>query len=411
MYQYIKATKQSSYEAVWGGSPYAVSRAGFIAMLNLHKNTLNKKGIKISCDFGISVSLDPYRLSCQTSICSEDNSQFFVDNLSSVTDFEMHQGMAVQHNLQSMISNQNRVNAIILKETTNIKANTRKRAIHDSTNIQEGPKKLCTNSICTTNLSNCASTRAYLNIAISTKSKRDLTEEEANFIKDELHKIIIATCTQPTSANIIYPAFNKNPCYSEGVLKLWCLDEKTLTWLKDVISKLHLPTEECNLTVIDQQDIPGKVKVALFLPDFNGEIDLLQRVLIAQNRWCDMTLWNLCSYERTTIEKPSGIFLTLNIPKDDVPKIMIRRRQIAFSIGSVSIRFVTDTGFSNEPTGAINRAGVSDWVIAPIDKNVTDHHVSNNSFPSLRDALQCIDEFMPIIPVIQNVWGESLEIC
>lgn len=44
IYQYLKATKQRTYEAEWGSSPYAVSRAGFIAMKNLHRNILNIKG-------------------------------------------------------------------------------------------------------------------------------------------------------------------------------------------------------------------------------------------------------------------------------------------------------------------------------------------------------------------------------
>ena len=42
--QYLEATAQKNHEVAWGNSPYAVSKAGFVALKNIHKRKLVSKG-------------------------------------------------------------------------------------------------------------------------------------------------------------------------------------------------------------------------------------------------------------------------------------------------------------------------------------------------------------------------------
>lgn len=43
--QYLEATKQNSHKAIWGNIPYAVSKAGFVALKNIYKRKFQARGI------------------------------------------------------------------------------------------------------------------------------------------------------------------------------------------------------------------------------------------------------------------------------------------------------------------------------------------------------------------------------
>ncbi|XP_039761270.1 uncharacterized protein LOC120634606 [Pararge aegeria] len=129
---------------------------------------------------------------------------------------------------------------------------------------------------------------------------------------------------------------------------MWCHDDRALSWLKELVPKLTSPKVGTGLTVIQQSDIPVRVRSGLFVPDFDAEIGHLYEVLSLQNPWYNVSLWTLYSYQKTT-SSPPGVFLILGIPKEELPNILARGRKVAYSTGSIYIRFFTDEGLSDVP--------------------------------------------------------------
>ncbi|XP_069360018.1 uncharacterized protein [Maniola hyperantus] len=194
--------------------------------------------------------------------------------------------------------------------------------------------------------------QSHLSVAITITPRTDLTQTEASSIQGQIQKAIFAACIEPLAPGQTRyaPAFEGKAFLSEGVLKMWCHDDKALSWLVNVVPKLTSPRSGTRLAVIPQTDIPVRVRSGLFVPDYDGEIGLLHKVLSHQNPWYDVSQWTLFSYSRTT-SSPPGVFLILGIPNEELPKIIERERKVAYSTGTIYVRFFTDEGLSDVPPG------------------------------------------------------------
>ncbi|XP_069364894.1 uncharacterized protein [Maniola hyperantus] len=194
--------------------------------------------------------------------------------------------------------------------------------------------------------------QSHLSVAVTTTPRTDLTQAEANTIQGLIQKAIFAACIEPLAPGQTRyaPAFEGKAFLSEGVLKMWCHDDQALSWLKNVVPNLTSPKSGTKLTVIQQTEIPIRVRSGLYVPDYDGEIGQLHQVLSHQNPWYKVSQWVLFSYSRTT-SSPPGVFLILGIPNEELPTILERGRKVAYSTGTIYIRFFTDEGLSDVPPG------------------------------------------------------------
>ncbi|KAJ8703587.1 hypothetical protein PYW08_001734 [Mythimna loreyi] len=169
---------------------------------------------------------------------------------------------------------------------------------------------------------------------------RDLTSDEATHVKSELERLLIeSVVSDPTKP---LPAFRGYPRVKDGTVQMWCEDENALTWLTQKLPSLRLPNSDQTLTVMRQSDVPTRVRAALFVPRFNGDIALLQSLLINQNAWYDIGRWSL--YRATKVGGDNyGTYLTLGIPTDEVDKVLGRERRISYLLGSIYVRFYPQT--------------------------------------------------------------------
>ncbi|CAH2208265.1 jg17343, partial [Pararge aegeria aegeria] len=193
-------------------------------------------------------------------------------------------------------------------------------------------------------------TQPHLSVAITLSTRSDMTQIEASSVQSQVQKQIFATCsTKPEPGTSPYaPAFVGKALLNEGVLKLWCHDEQALSWLQEVVPRLKSPREGTGLMLIKQADKPIRVKSALYVPDFDEGIANLQQVLSLQNPWYKVSSWTLYTFKRTT-STPPGLFLVLGIPTEQLDELLSRGRRVAYSTGSIYIRFFDGEGLSDVP--------------------------------------------------------------
>ncbi|CAH0719925.1 unnamed protein product, partial [Brenthis ino] len=195
-------------------------------------------------------------------------------------------------------------------------------------------------------------TLTHLNVAITTNPRTDLTDKEATDIKDQLQKAIftVAGNHKGIPSNIPFaPIFLGRTTLHEGVLKLKCRDDETLAWLKGIVPTFKAPREGFCLTLIEQRQLRPKVKAALYVPDYQGDADFLHKILMSQNRYTyAVSSWQLIHYDVSKGDRP-GMLLYLGIPRDEIPKLLAEGRRVAYSHGSIYIRFFTPEGLSDVP--------------------------------------------------------------
>ncbi|CAH2216228.1 jg7124 [Pararge aegeria aegeria] len=117
--------------------------------------------------------------------------------------------------------------------------------------------------------------------------------------------------------------------------KLWCHDDRALSWLAMVVPRLNSPREGTGLLVINQADLP--VRATLYVPNFDEDIGKLHNILSAQNPWYNVSSWSLYIYERTANNRP-GVFLVLRIPRQQLEIILLREKSMSYSTGAIKLR-------------------------------------------------------------------------
>ncbi|XP_023934030.2 uncharacterized protein LOC112043017 [Bicyclus anynana] len=205
----------------------------------------------------------------------------------------------------------------------------------------------------------------HLSVAIALQPKSDLTNQEAVGIQSQISKEIIGTCLQDPIPGLPLthaPVFTGKAILSEGVLKLWCKDEPSLQWLHAVVPRLKSPRENHTVVVQRQCDIPSRIKTALYVPDYDGDIGTLHRVLSRQNPAYDVKSWSLYNYKRTN-SRPPGVFLVMGIPQEQIEKILSHERRMAYMTGSIYLRFFRNEELSEIPPG---------WDLPPASKMETE---------------------------------------
>lgn len=175
-------------------------------------------------------------------------------------------------------------------------------------------------------------------VAVVRADKQPLSEEQITSVKQYLDSRI---CDDMESEDCTHIArFRGKPITSDGVLKLWCVDDETLEWLNNAINCLP-DTMSMKLAVKKQSELTRKVRAVMVLPDCKRTLEKTRRVLDHQNKWANVNSWTVYAHS-TSAE--GALVLTLGIPADLVPALVENERRLAHSLGSVYVRFVGDDG-------------------------------------------------------------------
>lgn len=200
-----------------------------------------------------------------------------------------------------------------------------------------------------------AAQQPNLGVAIALSPRGLLTLDESENIKNSISKKIFAALTDPIrpGQTRYAPAFRGNSFLSRGVLMMWCEEDKALEWLKAAVRVMPSPRAGTTLTVVRQSDLPDLVKAVLFVPDYTGDVGILQSILALQNYWYNMQSWSLYHASVRTHNYDSGdktgLYLVLGIPRNEVLKVQEHERRVAYMVGSIYLRYVTPKGLSNDP--------------------------------------------------------------
>ncbi|CAK1580740.1 unnamed protein product [Parnassius mnemosyne] len=171
----------------------------------------------------------------------------------------------------------------------------------------------------------------------STSPRGHITKEVADDILVAIQKKMISEAWSSQDPDASGPVFRGKPVYTEGVLKLWCDDQKALDWLKGNIATLDLKSSTL-LTIKKQSEIPQRVKCGILIPDAQGawkDSRDIGRVLAYQNRWVNIRDWLLLKADKQT----DGWFLVVSVPEDHIPTLMKAGRRLACVCGAVYVKF------------------------------------------------------------------------
>lgn len=181
-------------------------------------------------------------------------------------------------------------------------------------------------------------------VAVTTKTQVVLTNEQANLIKKSLEEAILNITLNWTKFT---PCFRGKPIIAEGMVKLWCENKKSLKWLKNTVKELHV--KNIDELVVRRQDELRKLTCALSIPGSNTNFAVIKSLLKGQNPWAHIDSWALYSSE----QRGENVFLVFGIPCAIIPKLVAKGRRLAYSLGSVYVRFYTNGELSDEPPASI----------------------------------------------------------
>ncbi|KAL4720102.1 hypothetical protein ACJJTC_012986 [Scirpophaga incertulas] len=189
---------------------------------------------------------------------------------------------------------------------------------------------------------------ARLAVAICfTPPAQDMTPYQGERVQAEIERLIMESDSSTT-----LPAFRGYPRMADGTVHMWCENEYALSWLTQHVPGIKLPDTDQMLTVMRQSDIPTRVRAALFVPRYNGDIARLQGILKRQNTWYDIGRWSL--YRATSVGGDNqGTYLTLGIPPDEAEKVRARERRVSYLLGSIYVRFFPSTKPSEDQTAVV----------------------------------------------------------
>lgn len=181
-------------------------------------------------------------------------------------------------------------------------------------------------------------------VAVTRDDNAQLSDEQVTLVKKFLQRKILEGIKDPAIA--YSPSFNGKPVSADGVLKLWCEDERSLRWLTEVIDSM--PSMKGTKFVVRKQgELTRRVRAALFLPECENTLEDTNLVLDHQNKWALVNTWTVFTH---TLQRDGTMFLTLGIPESVVPALLERGRRLSHNLGKVYVRFYgADGSLSDEP--------------------------------------------------------------
>ncbi|XP_052743549.1 uncharacterized protein LOC128199186 [Bicyclus anynana] len=238
-------------------------------------------------------------------------------------------------------------------------------------------------------------TQQHLSVAITLVPRADMTQTEAMTLQEQIQEEVFEACLRDPIPGVPLthaPTFSGKAFLSEGVLKMWCEDDQALQWLNAVLPRLNSRREGFEIKIINQREITKRVKGALYVPNYRGEIGKLHRILLRQNPKYDIGSWTLHNFKRSTGRLP-GVFLILGIPQEKIDTILDNDRRVAYSTGTIYLKFfvgeelsdmppsqATSTKQDNTETDAAAKT-ITQTVCEKLPDSVQDGHDSDTTCP------------------------------
>nr|XP_037871929.1 uncharacterized protein LOC101736623 isoform X3 [Bombyx mori] len=177
--------------------------------------------------------------------------------------------------------------------------------------------------------------RTDLMVAITTDKSNYISEENSELVQKLLHKAILDFCDGDRPVHP-FPSFQIKPTYSEGVLKLWCLDKFTLAWLTKAVSDITLPADVKPI-VKKLSDLPTFIRCRILIPGTWEDKDMVFRVLMNQNHWAQINRWRTYRY----LPQKGVALCVVGVPDDVIPRLLEAGRRLSFMLGSVYVKLNT----------------------------------------------------------------------
>lgn len=179
---------------------------------------------------------------------------------------------------------------------------------------------------------------ADLVVAITTETTGHLSPPSAELIQKALLQRIIAQAMEPATTGEAGPSFRGKPIVADGVLKVWCEDQRTLAWLKEAVSNIQPPTKE-KLVVKRQIDIQKRVCCGLLVPGTWESASVIGRTLRYQNPWAKVDQWLFHNLVERT-----DTFVVVSVPETIAKELHAHGRRLACGLGSVYVKFRDEKG-------------------------------------------------------------------
>ncbi|KAL0871690.1 hypothetical protein ABMA27_004206 [Loxostege sticticalis] len=242
-----------------------------------------------------------------------------------------------------------------------------KRARLDDTRSPRGEAKRPKTDRQRRTVSYADASQSHLRVAIITVPPRDLSQEQADQLRETIEDRILEAVLSPPSPSAQAPSFRGRPFLMDGVLAMWCENENALTWLEREASSMTSPVPGTALAVIRQSELKKRLKAGLLIHTRITDSKTLHKVLCAQNPWYKVDSWQC--YDMSVTDQPGAVdskekvvHLILGIPEDQRQPIMDRDRRVAHMTGSGYIRFFTP---EEATTAEPNQTVVSETTAAP----------------------------------------------
>ncbi|XP_047037706.1 uncharacterized protein LOC124645366 [Helicoverpa zea] len=226
-----------------------------------------------------------------------------------------------------------------------------KRALNETLSPRGKRKRQCLDPSkrATPRVSYAQATKESLCIAVTCGHTGILTKDVADTILTGIQKTILKEAWSPNNKQP-GPAFNGKPVYTEGVLKLWCSNDHTLTWLQKTIADLALSTGH-QLIIKSQSEITRRIRCGILIPNEQGAITDsrdIGRILAYQNPQIAVDRWVLQRQEK----QQGASFVVVGIPEEQIATLMKSGRRLAFGLGAVYVKFQGHNGkFADTPPG------------------------------------------------------------
>ncbi|XP_075974068.1 uncharacterized protein LOC142975223 [Anticarsia gemmatalis] len=214
----------------------------------------------------------------------------------------------------------------------NERASSKRSRLDDTQSPRGEAKRAKTDAKPKRAMSYADANKSHLRVAIITVPPRDLSQSQADQLREAIDDSILQAVLAPPSPSVHAPSFRGRPFLLDGALAMWCEDTNALDWLGKEIGNIASPVPGTTLTVIKQSEMKKKLKAGLLIHTRITEAATLQRVLCAQNPWYKVDSWQC--YDMTVDDKPQEVnskekivHLILGIPEDQKQAILDRDRR------------------------------------------------------------------------------------
>lgn len=201
---------------------------------------------------------------------------------------------------------------------------------------------------------------SYLDVAV-TSTRGSISKAISANVQEGLASVLVnfAGFMNP---DIKAPVFIGKPTYYNGTLRLRCVGQHTIDWLKWAVKYINVPGFH-RLVV---KELPRMIKCGIEIDTLTKDKSLVLKCFQLANSWAEAWRWEILDI----IQQGTKCFVLLNIPQDLIPIILDHNRCLSYGLGIVFVKFLDNKGnFTDFPEENFNAS-----VVVKSAKSVNDIH-------------------------------------